>query len=138
MPATVPKIAPAGAILWEHQALRALLPDFVQRHRSLGTFWPFIRDRYPTYAERRAYIAEALLPVARPPRGATPRLDDSRSTETIRSFDPEGVHEVWVKALSRWDSDPDDAVTSARTLLETVIKRILAERKIERAALRAR
>ena len=51
------------SVFWEQEALRGLLPDFVQRHRSLGTFWPFIKDQFQTYAERRAYIAEAFLPL---------------------------------------------------------------------------
>ncbi len=34
---------------------------------------------------------------------------------------------IWKKALERRHSDPDGAITSARTLLETVCKRILDE-----------
>lgn len=35
------------------------------------------------------------------------------------------MHEVWEKALSRRSDDPEGAITVARTLLETVCKRIL-------------
>jgi Abortive infection C-terminus len=37
------------------------------------------------------------------------------------------VHSVWEKALTRRHTDPDGAITTARTLLETVCKRILDE-----------
>lgn len=37
---------------------------------------------------------------------------------------------AWQKALGRRDSDPDGALTSARTLLETVCKHILDEAEI--------
>jgi hypothetical protein len=37
------------------------------------------------------------------------------------------VHTVWEKALARRHTDPDGAITTARTLLETVCKRILDE-----------
>lgn len=118
------------SVFWEQEALRGLLPDFVQRHRSLGTFWPFIKDQFQTYAERRAYIAEAFLPLLDYLEGRGRGPDDARHSETLRSFDAEGVHQAWAKALARRDTDPDGAITSARTLLETVIKRILTEREI--------
>ena len=41
--------------------------------------------------------------------------------------DAEGVHVVWEKALARRTADPEGAITVARTLLETVTKRILDE-----------
>ena len=34
---------------------------------------------------------------------------------------------IWEKALGRRHTDPDGAITTARTLLETVCKRILDE-----------
>ena len=40
---------------------------------------------------------------------------------------PDGVHVVWNKALERRHTDPEGAITSARTLLETVCKRVLDE-----------
>ena len=44
---------------------------------------------------------------------------------SLESFDAEGVHAVWSKALDRRNADPEGAITIARTLLETVCKRIL-------------
>ena len=49
-------------------------------------------------------------------------------SNVLRSFDTDGVREVWTKALSRRVSDPAGAITVARTLLETVSKRILEDR----------
>jgi len=37
-----------------------LLPDFIRKNRDLQQFWTFIRDKFPSYAERRAYIYEAF------------------------------------------------------------------------------
>lgn len=55
-------------------------------------------------------------------RGAPP---DSAISETLSAFDEEYVHTVWQKALDRRSSDPEGAITSARTLLETVCKQII-------------
>ncbi len=52
---------------------------------------------------------------------------DTVASDVLQKFDAEGVHIVWEKALVRRHTDPDGAITSARTLLETVCKRILDE-----------
>ena len=52
---------------------------------------------------------------------------DAVMSDALQTFDAEGVHAVWEKALSRRAGDPEGAITIARTLLETVCKRILDE-----------
>jgi len=49
----------------------------------------------------------------------------------LQSFDADGVHAVWAKAMERRNTYPDGAITVARTLLETVTKRILNESNIQ-------
>ena len=43
----------------------------------------------------------------------------------LSSFDEEGVHAAWEKAMARKNTDPEGAITAARTLLETVCKHVL-------------
>lgn len=43
----------------------------------------------------------------------------------LGSFDEEGVHAAWQKAMARKNTDPEGAITAARTLLETVCKHVL-------------
>ena len=52
-------------------------------------------------------------------------------SEVLQSFDADGVHRVWTKALERRHTDPEGAITSARTLLETVCKRVLDETRTD-------
>lgn len=61
--------------------------------------------------------------------GSSPATIDMSSI--LSSFDEEGVHAVWEKALNRKNSDPEGAITAARTLLETVCKHVLDEQEIE-------
>ena len=49
---------------------------------------------------------------------------DKVVSDALETFDVDGVHAVWVKALARRATDPEGAITMARTLLETVCKRI--------------
>lgn len=46
-------------------------------------------------------------------------------SEALDVFNSSYMQEVWAKALARREADPEGAVTSARTLLETLCKHIL-------------
>ncbi len=45
-------------------------------------------------------------------------------------FDEEHIHKQWKKALERKKNDPEGAITTARTLIESILKYILDEKKI--------
>jgi hypothetical protein len=48
----------------------------------------------------------------------------------LHGLETAGVYAVWQKALERRHTDPEGAITSARTLLETVCRHVLDERGI--------
>ena len=52
---------------------------------------------------------------------------DQSVADVLTAFDAAHVHAAWQKALSRRASDPEGAITIARSLLETVCKHILDE-----------
>lgn len=108
-------------------AIRDMLPQFVRTHRNLDAFWPYIKNEAATYAERRQIISRAFTPLIDHLEGKFAAPSDSTASDALRSFDVDGVHAVWTKALERRNSDPEGAITVARTLLETVTKRILDE-----------
>lgn len=109
-------------------SIKELLPRFVRTHRTLNSFWPFIQGEAPTYAGRRRIIADAFTPLVDHLEGVGRTPSDAIASGALQSFDAEGVHAVWLKALARRETDPEGAITMARTLLETVTKRILDER----------
>jgi hypothetical protein len=55
---------------------------------------------------------------------------DNVTSDALVTFDADGVHAVWNKALARRQIDPEGAITIARTLLETVCKRVLDELQV--------
>ena len=71
---------------------------------------------YPTYE-----VAENSAIGVRPA--------DELISNALLSFDEGGVHHAWQKALDRRISDPEGAITAARTLLETVCKHIIDEER---------
>ena len=111
----------------EDPILRPLLPSFVRTHRSLSSFWGYIKQAAPTWAERRTIIYKGFTPLLDHLENPRTAPIDEVASDAFVSVDPEGVRSVWGKALDRRVRDPEGAITSARTLLETVIKHILEE-----------
>jgi len=44
--------------LLSNSRISPLMPQWLKQHRNLDTFWGFIKPKFGTYAERRAYISE--------------------------------------------------------------------------------
>lgn len=110
--------------------LKPLLPSFVRSYRDLSAFWGWIKYAEGTYAGRRKLIGEAFTPLMDHLEGRGRAPGDATMSGALLNFDADGVHVVWAKALSRRAQDPEGAITVARTLLETVSKRILDERGV--------
>ncbi|MGN6364820.1 abortive infection family protein [Asticcacaulis taihuensis] len=113
-----------------NEQIKLLLPPFVRTYRTLSAFWPYIKAQAGTYAERREIINKAFTPLMDYLEGVGIAPGDKVMSDALESFDADGVHAVWEKALVRRQTDPEGAITSARTLLETVSKRILDECEI--------
>jgi abortive infection Abi-like protein len=109
------------------------LPRFVRTCRNLGEFWPFIKEQHSTYAGRRRFLAgqfdEVLTFLEQ--QAATPA--DEPINLTLNKVDAPDVAAAWQKALEERTSDPSEAITSARTLVETVCKHILDEQGVSYA-----
>lgn len=110
---------------------KELLPGFVRTNRDLAQFWQFIKFKFKHYSERRDFIWSEFSPLLDFAEGKQSAPSDKSISEGLKNFDEESVHVVWSRALERRKSDPEGAITSARTLLETVCKHILDARGIE-------
>jgi Abortive infection C-terminus len=118
-------------MLFDNHDIKALLPSFVRTSRDLGHFWSYIKGRSAHWEPRRVHVRDAMTPVINYLEGATKAPVDDVASDVLENFAPEGVHKVWSKALERRHSDPEGAITVARTLLETVCKHVLDEEGME-------
>jgi hypothetical protein len=109
---------------------KALLPHFVRTSRTLGAFWPWIKEQDGSYAGRRRLISTAFGPLSEYLEGRNNLPADAEISDKLASFDADGVQAVWTKALQRRTADPEGAITAARTLLETVCKQVLDRRAL--------
>lgn len=106
---------------------RDLLPAFVRINRNLDSFWSWIKGQAAQYEPRRVIIREAFGPLLDHLEGRNKAPADIEISAALESFDEGGVHRAWTRALARRTNDPEGAITAARTLVETVCKRILDE-----------
>jgi len=113
--------------LMNQPAVAGLLPAILKTHRELIGFRRYMQSLSNHYAERRQAISIAFQPLLDHLENLDAGPGDQPTSDALASFDVEGVHTVWTKALSRRANDPEGAITLARTLLETVCKRILDE-----------
>jgi hypothetical protein len=109
---------------------KTLLPSWVRTNRNLSQFWDFMQPKFRSYAERRVFIKSEFAPLLEFLETGSKTPIDQNVSEGLKHFNVENVHIVWEKALNRRQSDPEGAITAARTLLETVCKHILDEQSI--------
>jgi hypothetical protein len=106
------------------------LPRFVRTCGSLHEFWTIIQDQIRTYAKRRIYITEQFEEVVTFLEQQAAMPGDGPISGILNKVDAPHVAAAWQKALERRATDPAGAITSARTLIETVCKHILDEQKV--------
>jgi hypothetical protein len=120
----------ARADLLSQPELLRSLPDWISSCRWGGQFWPYIRDKHPTYAGRRKFLYNDLAPVF-------DRVEKGSTQPTAISFEPllqsctsGAVGEAWARIQARRESDPEGAITAARSLLECTCKYVLDALKV--------
>ncbi len=104
---------------------RRLLPQFVRTCRNVSQFWGFIQPQFPTYKERREFIWEHFRPLLDSLENQVDSPANADISDGLERFDTEHVHAGWTKATERLTDDPEGAITSARSLLESICKYIL-------------
>lgn len=100
--------------------IKDMLPEWIKTKRTIDQFWTFIKGRYGTYQERREFLWDEFSEV----------LDylENKTTSPIDTafiFDEAYINSEWGKALDRKITEPEGAITMAKTLLESTLKHIL-------------
>jgi hypothetical protein len=111
----------------DNPRIASLVPAWVRRYRNLDQFWGFIQPKFQSYAERRKFIWEEFRSLVDFAESGGEHPSDVVVSEALDRIDAEHVRIAWTKALERRSTDPEGAITMARTLLESVCKHILDE-----------
>ena len=108
----------------KHHKLKNLVPGYINEHVYLDGFWQFIKGQ-GGYREREAFIDETFEPLLEAAKSILNVAQENLFVENIPHVDLAFINEDWRKALNRLKEDPAAAITSARSLVETVCKYIL-------------
>ena len=108
--------------LLEDPVVSPFLPSYLKTCRSARQFWAHIK-KTQGYQPRRDLLWSDFNRILNAIDRKTP-ADDAVS-DALKELDPEHVDSIWQRALDRRATDPEAAITSARTLLETTCKHIL-------------
>lgn len=105
--------------------MRAKVPDMVRRCSDVAQFWGVIKYEKAKWHERREIIWGAFRPFIDylEARDRSPAVQPI--TDILTTYDAEHIQVVWQKALDRRASDPEGAITMAKSLLESVCKHVL-------------
>lgn len=106
------------------------LPRFVKTCRNLQQFWGFIKPKFGTYQERRQFIWDEFAPLLNRLEEQSTAPSDPSVSSVLSDLEVDHISEAWSKAADRRASDPEGAITQARTLLESVCKLILDEENV--------
>ena len=112
--------------LIRNENIASSLPKFIKTCRDKNQFWSFIKTKFEKYQERREYIWNEFSELLN-----FLELNQVSPIDKIIIFDESHIHVQWQKALERKISDPEGAITIARTLIESVLKHILDEKNIQ-------
>lgn len=122
----------------EYQELRTELllqvpdhaPPFLATYRSLDELYREIHDRYLHFHQRRDFVHVAFEPLFRFLDSKVSLPCDKQDAEILGLANSIYVRQAWQTASRRKFTDPDGAITAARTLIESVCKHILDSRSV--------
>lgn len=105
--------------------LKSALPDWLIENRYGSQYWTFIKTKFAHYGERRNFLRMTFDELTELVNngGAQPTASSIRIS--LDKIDRYQVKQLWKKSLERLQHDPDGAITSSKSLLESTLKYIL-------------
>jgi hypothetical protein len=106
-----------------------LLPEWLSEIHSLSSFYQWIKEK-GNVEQRKAFVCESFKPALKFLQSKPSVIGQASVTDKLEVLRETYIHESWMKAMERLNNDPDGALTSARTLIETTCKFILKKLSI--------
>lgn len=115
----------------DKEEIKSLLPDFVFTARTVEQFWQFIKRKFSTYEDRKVFIWGEFSDVLIYLETAQNGFVNESVSSTLVKFNQDYINSEWKKAMERKSTDPEAAITTARTLIETTCKFILDDLEVQ-------
>jgi hypothetical protein len=107
---------------------KKLAPECVRICRDPNQVWAYVKSRdpeLPSYASRRSFFAHEFEKLLSGLESFESAPLDELLGDPLANLDSAAVEAAWAKALEQRTTDPEGAITAARTLLESVCKTVL-------------
>ena len=91
-------------------AFRDFVPKYIRSCRDQSQLWTYLKGVATgagSWSIRRNHIYETFLPLLDRLEGNNAAPADFSIPEVLSSFDPDGVHRAWERALERRHQDPE-------------------------------
>lgn len=115
--------------LYDSGVPRNLLPEWLSDIHSLSSFYQWIKEK-GSVDQRKAFVCDSFKPTLKYLQSKPSVIGQTSVTDKFELFRETYIYETWIKAIGRIENDPDGALTSARTLIETTCKFILKKLSI--------
>lgn len=114
-----------------HHEIVSSLPSFIRDARELQDAWRAVNREVEggngAWERRRVFISDGMRDSFRIAEALPAGASDDDIVTTLGMLNSGAVVRGWERAKERRDTDPAAAITSARSLLESVCKHILEE-----------
>ncbi len=104
--------------------LKLLVPEFVKNCRTPDEYWEFIKNKFPSYAERRNYIREEFNPLLNELESLS--YDNKNMLASFKDkVDSKYISQSIDLMISLQKENPTEAIGKAKELVESCCKTIL-------------
>lgn len=115
-------------LLLENESAKEFIPRILRIGRNGRDLWAYLSDFASgsgSWAARERHVAEQFEPLLAYLEQKEKSPLDGITTDALSKLESGGVRTLWEKALSRRVADPEGAITSAKSLIESVCKLII-------------
>lgn len=114
------------SVAMNRNIIKSHIPKWLIPLRTPDQFWSYIKPMFNHYEDRRKYIHTEFAPIFDMLEGI-----EKSPMDEIFQFQEDYINREWTKAIARKIEDPEAAITSSRSLLESIMKHILDKREID-------
>ena len=113
------------------KSLSQYIPNILKNSRSLDQFSEYLKYNFNSYQDCKNLIYNEFNELFDVLENLDTTPLDQLVISTLDKLSSDYIHQIWQKALERRNSDPEGAITIARSLLESTCKHILDDMQID-------
>ena len=107
------------------------IPVFLRTCDNLDIFWNFLQPKFEHDKERKEYIINQFSSLYIFYETQTLSTAQTYTNEKLKIFDSEHINDYWEKSLLNIENDPEESISRAKSMLESIFLHILEKEGLE-------